>query len=105
MTLKISILAGCFIIRYLLLFSYQISGLLIKSNWKAQVMIPAPIPGSGQDGQQPFAPGDGLSWEDEDAWAARLMADADADCGSTRSALRRRWPCWRGQGACVGMIW
>ena len=42
-------------------------------------MIPAPIPGSGRDGQQPFAPGDGLSWEDEDAWAARLMADADAD--------------------------
>jgi hypothetical protein len=32
------------------------------------------IPGSGQD-----VPGDGFSWEDEDAWAARLMAEADAD--------------------------
>ena len=42
-------------------------------------MTPAPIPGSGQDGQQPFAPGDGFSWEGEDAWAARLMAETDAD--------------------------
>src|SRR6516165_3350763 len=42
-------------------------------------MTPAPIPGSGQDGQQPFAPGDGLSWEGEDAWAARLMAETDAE--------------------------
>jgi hypothetical protein len=32
------------------------------------------IPRSGQD-----VPGDGFSWEDEDAWAARLMAEADAD--------------------------
>jgi hypothetical protein len=32
------------------------------------------IPGSGQD-----VPGDGFSWEDEDSWAARLMAEADAD--------------------------
>jgi len=42
-------------------------------------MIPAPIPGSGQDGQQPFAHGDGFLWEGEDAWAARLMAETDAE--------------------------
>ena len=35
----------------------------------------------GRDGGQPSvpAPGDGFSWEDEDAWAARLMAEAYAD--------------------------
>ena len=40
-----------------------------------------PIPGSGQDGQEPPAPahGDGFCWEDEDAWAARLMTETDAD--------------------------
>src|SRR5215475_8427367 len=39
------------------------------------------IPGGGQDGLGPLPPepGDGFSWEGEDAWAARLMAEADAD--------------------------
>src|SRR5215475_2960704 len=38
------------------------------------------IPG-GWDGGEPSVPaaGDGFSWEDEDAWAARLAAQADAD--------------------------
>src|SRR5215469_14123857 len=48
---------------------------------KGQPMSTEAIPGSGQDGLGPFrpAPGDGFSWEGEDAWAARLMAEADAD--------------------------
>ena len=57
-------------------------------------MFPVPIPGSGQDGQEPTEPacGDGFSWEDEDAWAARLMAETDADeiwvdAGSVEAAL------------------
>src|SRR5215475_3142424 len=38
------------------------------------------IPG-GWDGGEPSVPaaGDGFSWEGEDAWAARLMAETDAD--------------------------
>src|SRR5215475_6990685 len=38
------------------------------------------IPG-GWDGGEPSVPaaGDGFSWEGEEAWAARLMAEADAD--------------------------
>src|SRR5215831_10223510 len=40
-----------------------------------------PIPGSEQDGGEPSVParGDGFCWEDEDAWAARLIAETDAD--------------------------
>src|SRR5215471_8895911 len=44
-------------------------------------MTPAPIPGGGQDGLTPPGPayGDGFSGEGEDAWAARLMAETDAE--------------------------
>ena len=39
------------------------------------------IPGSGQDGQGPFAPvtADGFFGEHQDAWLRRMMAEVDAD--------------------------
>src|SRR5215475_8938925 len=53
----------------------------LSCRTKGRAMFPEAIPGSGQDGQEPpaLAAGDGFFCEGEDAWAARLMAEADAD--------------------------
>src|SRR6516164_6064340 len=72
---------ACLVSSYLIFYSKRNQKLPRKFERKAQPVSTEAIPGSGQDGPGPFrpVPGDGFWWEGEDAWAARLMAEADAD--------------------------
>src|SRR5215469_1678747 len=74
-------LNACLVCCYLIFYSKRNQKLLHKFERKARPVSTEVIPGSGQDGPGPFrpVPGDGFAGENEDAWAARLMAEADAD--------------------------